>query len=122
MLAGTRSRKVGDEILREMAMILLESVKDPRTREVTLTGIKLSSDLQKARVYYSIIGGHEAVQKAQAGLDSAKGFIKRRIAVKMSLRYVPEIVFEHDPSLERGSEMERLFESIRKDTPTNDAE
>ncbi|VBB44363.1 Ribosome-binding factor A [uncultured Desulfatiglans sp.] len=122
MLAGTRSRKVGDEILKEMAMILLESVKDPRTRDVTLTGIKLSKDLQRARVYYSVLGGSEEVRQAQTGLDSAKGFIKRQISLKMSLRYVPEIIFEHDPSLERGSAMERLLESIRKDAPENDAE
>lgn len=122
MLAGKRSKKVGDEILKEMAFLLLESVKDPRVRQVTLTGIKLSSDLKNARVYYSVLGGEQEIQRAQSGLDSAKGFIKRRIGAKMSLRYVPEIVFEHDPSLERGSEMERLFESIRKDGPENDVE
>jgi ribosome-binding factor A len=52
------------------------------------------------------------VERAQAGLKSAKGFIKREIGLRMGLRYVPEITFIHDPSLESGSHMDRLFDEI----------
>jgi len=107
-----RALKVGDEILKGIALLLLLDVKDPRVQDVTLTGVRLTNDLKTARVYFSVIGGSDVIQSAQSGLDSAKGFIKRQIGLKLSLRYVPEITFEHDPTLAQGSEMEKLFESL----------
>lgn len=115
MLAGRRSERVGDQIQKEIAILLLERVKDPRVKGVTVTGIRLSDDLKLARIYYSVIGTKDQVERAQEGLDSAKGFIKRQIGLRMALRYVPEITFLHDSSLEKGSHMDRLFDEIRKE-------
>lgn len=114
MLAGKRAIRVGDQILKEIAVLLLNRVRDPRIRSVTITGIRLSDDLKTAKIYYSVMGEKNAVGKAQAGLDSAKGFIKRELGLRMSLRYVPEIRFVYDASLESGSHMDKLFEEIQK--------
>ncbi len=114
MLAGKRAIRVGDQILKEVAVLLLNRVRDPRIRSVTITGIRLSDDLKTAKIYYSVMGEKNAVGKAQAGLDSAKGFIKRELGLRMSLRYVPEIRFVYDASLESGSHMDKLFEEIQK--------
>ena len=113
MLSGKRSIRVGDKILKEIAVLLLERVKDPRVRGVTVTGIRLSDDLKLGRIYYSVMGPRDQIKRAQAGLDSAKGFIKRQIGSRMGLRYVPEIIFAYDASMERGSHMDRLFEEMR---------
>ncbi len=113
MLPGKRSARVGDVILREVALLLLEKVRDPRVQGVTVTGIRLSDDLKSARVYYSVMGDHARVEQAQAGLESAKGFVKREIGRRAGLRYIPEIKFVYDPSLETGEHMERIFEKIR---------
>ena len=115
MLAGKRAAKVGDQILKEIADLLVRRVNDPRVSGVTLTGIHLSNDLRHSRVYYSLIGDREDIRKTQAGLDSAKGFIKREIGRRMDIKYVPDIVFEHDPTLEKGDELERLFQKIKLD-------
>ena len=114
MLPGKRAVRVGDLILREIAFLLLEKVKDPRVQGVTLTGIRLSDDLKRAKIFYSVVGDQRQIETAQAGLNSAKGFIKREIGIRMELRYVPEISFVHDPSLESGSHMERVFDKIRE--------
>jgi ribosome-binding factor A len=114
MLAGKRAVRVGDQILKEIATLLLNRVKDPRVRGVTITGIKLSDDLKTARVYFSVIGERSEDERALDGLNSAKGFIKREIGLRMKLRYVPEIKFVHDPSLEGGSHLDRIFEKIHK--------
>jgi ribosome-binding factor A len=114
LLAGKRAVRVGDQILREIAFLLLERVKDPRVKGVTMTGIRLSNDLRMATLYYSVIGEKGQVERARAGLDSAKGFIKREIGLRMALKYIPEIRFMHDSSLETGSHMEKVFEEIRK--------
>ena len=122
MLAGKRAVRVGDQILKEISLILLEKVKDPRVNGVTITGISLTDDLKQARVYYSVMGEGNQIVKAQTGLDSAKGFIKRKIASRLSLRYIPEISFLHDPSLESGSYMDRLLDELKADESSDVSE
>ena len=115
MLAGKRAVRVADQIFKEISYMLLERVTDPRTKGVTITGVDLSKDLRRARVFFSIMGEQDQVKRAQAGLDSAKGFIKREMGFRMSLKYIPEIMFIYDPSLKSGSEMEKLFEKLKTD-------
>jgi ribosome-binding factor A len=73
-------------------------------------------------VYFSVLGGHERADRGQKGLDSAKGFIKREIGHRMDLRYVPELIFSHDRSLESGSRLERILDNLKEEEPENDAE
>jgi len=122
LLAGKRAVRVGDEILKEIAELLVRKVRDPRVKGATLTGIHLSDDLKHARVYYSVIGVKEDIIRTQAGLNSAKGFIKREIGLRMDLRYVPDIVFEHDISLEHGNKIEKLFQKMKLDDPNDVSE
>lgn len=114
MLAGKRAVRVGDQILKEIAILLLKKIEDPRVQGVTMTGIRMSDDLRQARVYYSVMGEADQVERAQAGLDRAKGFIKREIGLRVALKFLPEITFVHDVSLESGSHMDKLFEEIKK--------
>jgi ribosome-binding factor A len=113
MLPGKRAVRVGDVILKEVAQLLIEKVRDPRVRGVTLTGIRLSDDLKLARIFYSVMGDDTRVNEAQKGLESATGFLKREIGRRAGLRYIPDIKFAYDPSLETGDQMERLFDKIR---------
>ncbi|MBW2709415.1 MAG: 30S ribosome-binding factor RbfA [Deltaproteobacteria bacterium] len=114
MLPGKRSVRVGDVILKEVASLLLEKVRDPRVQGVTLTGVRLSDDLKLARVYYSVMGDQTQVENAQSGLNSATGFVKREVGRRAGLRYIPDIKFVYDPSLKAGAHMERVFEKIHK--------
>jgi len=117
MLAGKRAVRVGDQLLKEIAELLMLKVNDPRVKGTTLTGIHLSNDLKNARIYYSVLGGDKAVRQAQAGLDSAKGFIKREIGLRLALKYMPDIIFKHDRTLEMGDHMEKLFETLKSEEP-----
>lgn len=113
MLAGKRAVRVGDLIMREVAQILLDRVRDPRVGGVTITGIRMSDDLKNCRVYFSVIGGEDQVQTAQQGLDHARGFIRREIGARLDLRYVPDIIFTHDATLERGSRIDQLLADLK---------
>jgi ribosome-binding factor A len=112
MLAGKRSHRVGDQLLREISDLLLRKVKDPRISGVTLTDVRMTKDLRHAYVYYSIFAHEEKKKQAQAGFESAKGFIRKEIGERLHLRYVPDIQFRYDKSLEYGQKMERLLEKI----------
>lgn len=115
MLPGTRASRVGDLILREIADLVMKKLKDPRIAGITLTGVDVSRDLKHAKVYFSLIGDEKTVRQAQAGLDSAKGFIKREIGLRVELRHLPDLTFKHDPSLEKGRQMETLLQRIKED-------
>ena len=117
MLQGKRSARVGDQILKEIAFLLLQKIRDPRVQGATITGIDCSYDLKHARVYYSVIGDEDDIANIQSGLDSAKGYIKKEVSRRVKLRYMPEIVFEHDPTLEAGDQIERLLQKIRPGQP-----
>ena len=118
-MAGKRAVRVGDQLLREIADLLLSSVRDPRIKGVTITGVDLSNDLKYAKVFYSLIGGEKEFVRIQKGLDSAKGFIKRELANRMELKYMPDIIFKRDLSLEEGNRMERLFERLKSEESGN---
>jgi len=112
MLSGSRSHRVGDQILREISNLLLRKVRDPRLKGVSLTDVRMSKDLRHAYVYYSLFGQDEQKKEAQAGFESAKGFIRKEIGERVHLKYIPDIQFKYDTSLEYGQKMERLLEKI----------
>jgi len=112
MLAGNRSHRVGDQILREISDLLLRKVKDPRLKGITLTDVSVSKDLRRAHVYYSVFGTGEQKKLAQEGFESAKGYIRREIGERLQLRYVPDMQFSFDSSLEYGQKMEKILEEL----------
>ena len=102
-------------IKNEIALFLLRKVKDPRLTSVSIITAEVSKDLRRAVIYYSVLGDDRQVQKAAAGLDSAKGFIRSHLARELGLRVTPELVFKHDLSLARQEEMERLLKELHID-------
>lgn len=98
----------------EISRTVQRIVKDPRIRGVTVTDVKLSSDLRYARVYYSLIGEAPRREEAHDGLQSAKGVIKREVGRNLNLRYVPDIEFFFDDSLGHAEHIERLLRRIRE--------
>jgi ribosome-binding factor A len=115
MLPVKRSIRVGDQILRFVAELLMTKIRDPRLKGVTLTGIDLSNDLKNARIFFSVLGPKEEAKQALTGLDSAKGFIKRELGSNLKLRNIPDIIFDHDLTLETGNRLEQLFKKIQDD-------
>ena len=112
MLSGDRSDRVGDQILRELSYLLIQKINDPRLQGVTLTEVKMTKDLRIAYVYFSFVGPEEYLKEIREGFKSAKGFIRKEIARCLSLRYVPDIQFRHDNSLEYGQKIDKLLDSV----------
>lgn len=122
MLAGKRAVRVGDEVLKCVAGLLMQKVRDPRVGGVTITGVHVSNDLKNATIFFSLIGNEEDVRRAQEGLDSARGFIRREIGLSVKLKNVPDIVFKYDPTLETGNRLERLFKRIKTEDSGEDVQ
>ncbi|MEK6732057.1 MAG: 30S ribosome-binding factor RbfA [Candidatus Omnitrophota bacterium] len=122
---GIRSERVEGQLKKEISKILQEDIKDPRIGFVTITRIDITGDLRYARIYFSILGDDNAKEESLAGIKSSIGFIRKLIAERMNLRYVPEFYFKLDNSIEYSISLEKTFERIKhehKDSQTGDKE
>lgn len=95
-----------------LADILRKHIKDPRLEMATVTGVKMSNDLKVAKIYFSISGGKDRVDGAKKGFESAAGFIKRSLAGQLELRYMPELRFSYDESIDYGAHINKLLKSV----------
>lgn len=112
-----RQRQVAELLHEEISLLIQRRARDPRLRLVTITGVEMSSDLRVAHVYVSVLGSGEDVEESLAGLRHAAGFLRRELGASLSLRYLPEIVFRLDDSLERGFRIDRLLNSLHDEAP-----
>ncbi|MEO8483828.1 MAG: 30S ribosome-binding factor RbfA [Acidobacteriota bacterium] len=109
MPQGTRPERVGEEIRQELAQLIARDVHDPGVGFVTLTRVKISPDLQMARVYYTSLGDEKARRETQRALERATPFLRRHIAARVRLRRVPELRFEFDKSVEHQDRIEQIL-------------
>jgi len=112
MTRFARSERVGRHIRNTLADILHRDVKDPRLKLVTITSVDVSPDLRLAKIYFVTTGDNESIQRVRDGFDKARPFIKKRLGQELGLRYMPDIRFYYDDSLDYGARMEALFRSI----------
>ncbi len=112
MKSYSRADRVGQQIMKVLAEVLQKGTGDPRLEGVTVTGVKMSSDIKNAKIYFTCHGGKENKDAAVAGFSSARGFIKRILAKQLSLRYMPELKFFYDESFDYGERIERVLKSI----------
>jgi ribosome-binding factor A len=109
MAQGSRPERVGEEIRKELAQLLSREVHDPGIGLITLTRVKVSPDLQLARVSYTIIGDDKARAETEKALTRATPFLRRQIGARIRLRRVPELRFEFDRSVENQDRIERIL-------------
>jgi len=115
-----RSEKVAEAIHEMVSELLVKGLKDPRIGFVTITGVKVTDDLHLATVYFSVIGSDEEKKATEAGLNSARGDIRKELGKSLRMRYVPDIVFRYDESVEYGSRIESLLKEISEKEDGND--
>lgn len=108
----SRADRVADQIRMEVADILMRKIKDPRVRSVTVTDAKLTSDLRIARVFVTALGSDEETREVFAGLARVAGFVRGELGRRLTLRYLPEIIFVKDVSGPRGDRVLRLLEEL----------
>lgn len=106
-----RQEKLGELIAAELSDLLRTRVKDPRVGFASITHVEMSGDLRYAKVFVSVMGDSEEQKETMKGLKNANGFLRHELASRLTLRFMPELVFKLDHSIEEGS---RILEIINK--------
>jgi ribosome-binding factor A len=113
MAEQRRIDRLEKQVQEELGSIIESEVEDPRARGVTVTGVRLSSDLRHARVFIGGLGDEIERTQALAGLNSARNFLRRQLSHLLPhLKRTPELTFDYDESIENGSRVEELLEQI----------
>jgi len=115
-----RSEKVSEAIHEMISALLIKGLKDPRIGFVTITGVKVTDDLHLATIYFTVVGTDEEKKGTEQGLNSARGFIRKEIGKNLRMRYVPDLVFKYDTSVDYGNRIDSLLRQIH--TEDKDAE
>jgi ribosome-binding factor A len=107
-----RKNRVADLIREVISDIIKDDLKDPRVQGITITEVKMSSDLKTARIFFcSLTDGKTDLHLA--GLQSAEGFIRKRLRDELDLKYVPQIIFEYDSSFDYSDRINSILNKIR---------
>jgi ribosome-binding factor A len=121
MKSFSRSEKVSGLIHKTLSEFLYKQVSDPRLERVTITGVKMSPDLRIAKIYFTTYGDKTAAEEIAEGFKSARGYMKRNLAGKLGLRYMPEFQFFYDDSLDRGRRIDNLLKSVQQTHGTDNS-
>jgi len=111
---GLRQERIADQIRDIIAMNLVSgNMRDPRLESVTITAVKVTADLQNAKVYFRVYDT-SAKEDASKALGSAATFFKKKLSVGLDVRRVPELRFYYDESIENAARIETLLGEIKK--------
>ena len=107
-----RADRVADQIRMEVADILMRKIKDPRVHDVTVTDVELTADLRIAHIFVTTMETGEAERDVFTGLSKASGFVRSELGRRLSLRYLPDVIFKKDVSGPRGDRIMQLLEGL----------
>ena len=112
-MASNRIGRINEEIQRELS-VLLRTVKDPRVQGmVSITNVDTTPDLRFAKVYVSVLDKQDGKEVIK-GLKSAGGYLRRELGRALSLRHTPELIFQEDLSIDKGTHILKLLHDIEK--------
>ncbi|MEO7022407.1 MAG: 30S ribosome-binding factor RbfA [Ktedonobacteraceae bacterium] len=106
-----RQARLGEQIAQEVSGLLHTRIKDPRVGFASITRVEVSGDLRYAKIFVSVMGEHEDQKGTIEALHHATGFIRHELAGRITIRFMPEIAFKLDTSIEQGS---RVLGMIRE--------
>ena len=110
-----KNTRVNGEVQKVLADVIRGEIKDPRISPLTsVVAVEVSPDLKTCKAWISVLGDEEAQKNTLAGLKSAEGFIKNKIAKTINLRNTPEITFIMDQSIAYGVSMSKMIDDVTK--------
>ncbi|MGH2510916.1 MAG: 30S ribosome-binding factor RbfA [Ktedonobacteraceae bacterium] len=108
-----RQAKMGEQIAQEVSDLLRTRIKDPRVGFASITRVEMSGDLRHAKIFVSVMGENKDQKGTIEALHHATGFIRHELAERLTIRFMPEIAFKLDTSIEQGSRILGLIREMQ---------
>lgn len=117
MKAFPRTRRIGEQIRRELAELIRDELRDPRLSLISMTSVEVSRDLAHARIYVTLLGDPAERAARVADLNQAAPLLRRELGKRMHIRTVPKLEFRYDEVIEHAAHLSALIESaVAEDT------
>ncbi len=122
MAHGRRVERVAALIRREFSELLVNGIRDQRVQQgmVSVTEVEVSGDLQHCKIFVSVFGHASLADDVLAGLDAARGFVKGELARRLQMRRAPEVVFQLDRGLEKGTSVLSVLDRLQEERKVRD--
>jgi ribosome-binding factor A len=122
-MAQYRINRISEEIRKEISAIIRNEVKDPRIAELSsVVKVEVTGDLRYAKIYVSVLGDKDARKNTFEGLKKAAGFIRRELGKRLDIRYIPELDFVSDHSIEYSVEISKKLNELNLEQRNNQDE
>jgi len=115
----SRTRRVGEQIQRDLAELIRSEIRDPRLGMVTVNHVNVSRDMSHARVYITVMGEPESRDISLSILNKMAGYLRAQIGRRMKLRMIPELKFIYDESIDRGARIDSLLKNAAPSSQMN---
>ena len=120
---SVKNTRINGEVMRALADIIRGEIKDPRISPLTsVVAVEVAPDLKTCKAWISVFGDDRAIADTLAGLTSAEGFIRSKLAKKINLRNTPQITFIMDQSIAYGVSMSKKIDEVNKDLVRDEEE
>jgi len=118
MVSESRSIRIADRIKRDLTLLLMQEISDPRLEGVNVTTVEVDRELSFADVYVSALDGRERKKEIMEALKRATGFFRSQLAMSIShLRTFPQIRFHWDTVPERVDRLDQIFAELEEEEP-----
>lgn len=107
-----RNVRVAEEIQHAVMELIPYSLDDPQAEGASVTRVAVTPDLKLAKVYVEVRGDRAAKANALKALTRARGFLRRELAMQVSMRKIPDLAFYLDRSMENQERVEELLSKI----------
>ena len=114
-----RIDKVESLIKEEISLIFLYKLQDPALGFITITNVKLSPDLRIAKVYISVLDKEKRAEVLKK-VEASKGYIRSELASRVKIKFIPELKFFIDDTLDYVEKIEGLIKKIHSQSDTED--
>jgi len=108
-----RQGRVAEETKRRLSALIAREIRDPRMGFLTITRVVVSSDLQLATVYVSILGDEETQRQSMRILERVKGYLRREVGHSLGVRVTPDLIFKLDHSIEEGTRVLQIMQDLK---------
>ncbi len=115
-----RTARIAQAILEQVSTTILFGLKDPRVKNVTVTGVEVSPDVRSAKVKVSIMGDETQQSLCLHGLNSARGYLQSKVADRIQTRYTPILHFELDQGIKKSIETARILREVLGSNPSTE--
>ena len=111
--AFPRAKRIAQQIQQTLSELIRRELRDPRLGMVTITEVRVASDLGSAKVYFSVLGAQP--QQAQEILEAAAPLLRGPLGRALGIRHSPELRFVQDELIEKGAKLSALINKAVKD-------